>query len=55
MGLLQGYVLSFGGSDGAPMVTDGRYMSPGHRRGELRRTMFYMTILGKQDWYLLLV
>ena len=36
-GLLQGFVLCFGGSDGGPMVTDGRYTSPGHRRGGLRQ------------------
>ena len=37
---------------GAPMVTDGRYTSPGHRRGWLRQQMFYMTILGKHDLFL---
>ena len=36
MGLLQGYVSSLGALMGTPMVTDGRHMSPGHRRGGLR-------------------
>ena len=36
-GLLQGFVLCFGGSDGGPMVTDGWYTSPGHRWGGLRQ------------------
>ena len=34
--VLQGYVLLFGGSEGAPMVPDGWCGPPGHRGGRLR-------------------
>ena len=37
IGLLEGYILSCGG----PMVTDGQYTSPSHRRGGLRPNNMY--------------
>ena len=36
---------------GVPMVTDGRYTSPGHTRGGLRQKDVLNAILGEYDWY----